>query len=74
MRLQFIQATWSLSDFSPTSTGQGLALQRVVLSDNHPAHATDTQIFTIVYDTEKSLFATATTSYFQPMLQSFKFT
>lgn len=57
-----------------TSTGQGLALQLVVLSDNHPAHATNTQIFTIVYDTEKSLFASATTSYFQPMLQSFKFT
>jgi hypothetical protein len=57
-----------------TSTGQGLALQLVVLSDNHPAHATNTQIFTIVYDTEKSLFATTSTSYFQPMLQSFKFT
>ena len=65
---------WVQKSITGTETSTGsLALQLVVLSDNHPAHATNTQIFTIVYDTEKSLFATATTSYFQPMLQSFKF-
>jgi hypothetical protein len=57
-----------------TSSGQGVDVQLVVISDNHPSSAANTQNFTIVYATEKSLFATANTSYFQPMLQSFKFT
>jgi hypothetical protein len=57
-----------------TSTGQGVDVQVVVISDNHPAKSANTQNFTIVYATEKSLFTTANTSYFQPMLQSFKFT
>ena len=57
-----------------TSNGQSLDIQLVVMSDNHPAHAANTQNFSIVYATEKSSFATANTSYFQPMLQSFKFT
>jgi hypothetical protein len=56
------------------SNGQSVDVQVVVLSDNHPAKSANTQNFTIVYATEKSLFATATTSYFQPMLNSFKFT
>ena len=57
-----------------TSNGQGVDIQVVVISDNHPANSANTQNFTIVYATEKSLFATASTSYFQPMMQSFKFT
>jgi len=57
-----------------TSNGQSVDVHVVVISDNHPAKSANTQNFTIIYDTEKSLFATANTSYFQPMLHSFKFT
>ena len=57
-----------------TTNGQSFDGQVVVMSDNHPANSANTQNFTIIYATEKSLFATANTSYFQPMLQSFKFT
>ena len=57
-----------------TTNGQSFDVQTVVMSDNHPANSANTQNFAIVYDTKKSLFATANTSYFQPMLQSFKFT
>jgi hypothetical protein len=57
-----------------TSTGQNIDFQLVVISDNHPANSANTQNFFILYGTEKSKFATANTSYFQPMLQSFKFT
>ena len=57
-----------------TSSGQSVDIQVVVISDNHPTNSANTQNFTIIYGTEKSLFATANTSYFQPMLQSFKFT
>jgi hypothetical protein len=57
-----------------TSNGQSIDVQVVVISDNHPAKSANTQNFTIIYVSEKSVFATANTSYFQPMLQSFKFT
>jgi hypothetical protein len=57
-----------------TSNGQSFDGQIVVMSDNHPANSANTQNFIIEYFTYKSLFATANTSYFQPMLQSFKFT
>jgi len=57
-----------------TLMGQNVALQEVVISDNHPANSANTQNFSIEYITPKSLFATANASYFQPMLQSFKFT
>jgi hypothetical protein len=68
--------SWDQKSISGTETsgGQNLDFQIVVMSDNHPASAANTQNFTIVYGTEKSRFATANTSYFQPMLQSFKFT
>ena len=57
-----------------TSDGQSVDLQFVVISINHPAYSANTQNFTIVYGTEKSLFAMANTSYFQQMLRSFTFT
>jgi hypothetical protein len=57
-----------------TSNGQSVDIQIVVISDNHPANSTSTQNFTMVYGAPKALFATADTSYFQLMLQSFKFT
>lgn len=57
-----------------TSNGQSIDVQYVWISDNHPANSANTQNFIINYGTEKSRFATSNTSYFQPMLQSFKFT
>ncbi len=60
--------------WTETSGGQSTNIQVAVISDNHPAASATTQNFIIVYATEKSLFAMANTSYFQPMLQSFKFT
>ncbi len=57
-----------------TSGGQSVDLQFVVIGDNHPASSPSTNSFTIVYITAKQLFATASSTYFQPMLQSFKFT
>ncbi|HEX6480557.1 MAG TPA: hypothetical protein VF043_17100 [Ktedonobacteraceae bacterium] len=56
-----------------TSNGQDVDLHIVVMSDNHPAHSTTTQNFIILYGTTNSGFATGDTSYFQPMLKSFKF-
>jgi hypothetical protein len=56
-----------------TSNGQDVHLHIVVMSDNHPAHATNTQNFTLLYGTTNGGFATGDTSYFQPMLKSFKF-
>jgi hypothetical protein len=56
-----------------TSNGQDVTLHIVVMSDNHPAHATTTQNFILLYGTTNSGFATGDTSYFQPMLKSFKF-
>jgi hypothetical protein len=68
--------SWVQQSISGTETinGQSVDAQVVLMSDNHPAHAANTQNFTIAYGTAKSVFATATTSYFQPMLNSFKFT
>jgi hypothetical protein len=63
----------SISGTEPIN-GQSVDAQVVLISDNHPAHAANTQNFTIAYGTAKSLFATANTSYFQPMLHSFNFT
>jgi hypothetical protein len=56
-----------------TYNGQDVDFRLVVMSDNHPAHATNTQNFIILYGTTNSGFATGDTSYFQPMLKSFKF-
>jgi len=70
--------SWVQKSISGTETSNGVSvgveIQVVVISDDHPANAANTRNFTIVYGAEKSLFATANTSYFQPMLNSFKFT
>ncbi len=49
------------------------AVQLVILADNHPANTLNTLNFTIVYGTNQAAFDEAVTSYFQPMLNSFKF-
>jgi hypothetical protein len=57
-----------------TAAGTSVPLEFVVISDNHPASSPSTKSFTIIYGTAQQSFASAKTSYFQPMLQSFKFT
>ncbi len=52
---------------------QDTLIQLVVLADVHPANAPTSKAYTIVYGTAKSMFDQANTTYFQPMLQSFKF-
>lgn len=66
--------SWVQKSITGTQTGMNLDMQVVVISDNHPAHSANTQNFTIYYEALKTSFSTANTSYFQPMLQSFKFT
>jgi len=56
-----------------TYNGQDIDFRLVVMSDNYPAHSTTTQNFIILYGTTTSGFTTGDTSYFQPMLKSFKF-
>ena len=57
-----------------SSAGQAGVVQLVVASDNHPANSPTTNSFTVIYATIQGLFSAANTQYFQPMLQSFKFT
>jgi hypothetical protein len=57
-----------------TVAGQTGTVQIVVASDNHPANAPSTNSFTIIYATLQSGFDAANSQYFQPMIQSFKFT
>ena len=57
-----------------TTAGTSIPLEFVVIADNHPASSPSTKSFTIVYGTAQQFFVSANTSYFQPMLQSFKFT
>ena len=67
---------WAQKSESGTSTsnGQSVTTQFVVLSDNHPASSSSTKNYTVIYGTAQQLFSTANSTYFQPMLQSFKFT
>ena len=68
--------TWvqkSIAGDSSTA-GQTGTVQLVVASDNHPANSTSTNSFTIIYATLQATFDAANGQYYQPMLQSFKFT
>lgn len=68
--------TWLQKSFMATtaSKGQNVTLQIVFVSDNHPANTASTMNFTIFYGSPPSSFASANSTYFQSMLQSFKFT
>jgi PsbP len=67
---------WVQKSIVGTSSAAGSSgvVQVVVASDNHPANSTATNSYTINYATLQATFAAANTQYFQPMLQSFKFT
>ena len=68
--------TWSQRSASgmTTQNGQRVVVQVVVIVGIHPASSPMSKGFIIVYSATKSLFVQANTTYFQPMLQSFKFT
>ena len=54
--------------------GQAGVVQLVVASDNHPANSPSTNSYTVIYATLQATFDAVSARYFQPMLQSFKFT
>ncbi|HJT56448.1 MAG TPA: hypothetical protein VJ761_08135 [Ktedonobacteraceae bacterium] len=68
--------TWSQKSETGNATvnGQNTIVQLVVIADNHPPNSPSTRSFLIAYGTGKSIFVAANTTYFQPMLLSFKFT
>ena len=70
--------TWSqgaaTGDITPTGTTNPVSAKIVVIADNHPANTSSTQGFTIGYVTGTQVFDAMNTTYFQPMLQSFRFT
>lgn len=68
--------TWVQKSLAGTSAaaGQTGTVQAVVASDNHPANSSSTNSYTITYQTLQATFDAANGQYFQPMVQSFKFT
>jgi hypothetical protein len=68
--------SWSQRSLTGTTTVQGqiTPVQAVVLATNYPEHTTATKGFIIAYVAVKDKFDEAQTTYFNPMLQSFKFT
>jgi hypothetical protein len=68
--------TWAQKSVAGTASvgNQTGTVQVVVASDNHPANSPSTNSYTITYQTLQATFATANSQFFQPMIQSFKFT
>lgn len=70
--------TWSqgaaTGDITPEGATSPVTAKIVVISDNHPANTSSTQGFTIGYVTGNQVFDAMNTTYFQPIVQSFKFT
>ncbi len=71
-------STWSqgaaTGDVTPSGQSTSVNVKIVVIADNHPAHSISSKAFAIGYATGSQVFDLANTAYFQPMLQSFKFT
>ena len=70
--------TWSqgaaTGDITPSGQSTRANVKIYVISNNHPANSTSTKAFIIGYATGSQVFDLANSGYFQPMLQSFKFT
>lgn len=70
--------TWSqgaaTGNLTPKGATSPVLVKFVTISDNHPANTSSTQGFNIGYATATQAFDLANNAYFQPMLQSFKFT
>jgi len=67
--------TWNQASVSGTQklNNQNTMVQVVVLATVHPAKAPTSRGYTIDYRTTQLMFNQANTTYFQPMLKSFKF-
>jgi hypothetical protein len=67
--------SWSQIAASGTQrlNNQNTNVQVVVLADVHPANTPISKSFTILYQAPASTFSQDNKTYFQPMLQSFKF-
>ncbi len=67
--------TWNQGSVSGTQrlNNRDIVIQAVVLANVHPAKALASKGFTINYSATQQMFSQANTTYFQPMLQSFKF-
>jgi hypothetical protein len=69
-------ASWSQQSVSGTQrlNAADIMMQSVVIATVHPANTPTSKAYTIVYTAPQSKFSQANTIYFQPILQSFKFT
>jgi hypothetical protein len=67
--------TWSQKAETGNASinGQNTTVQLVALADNHPANSPSTKSYLIAYGTGQAIFDAANTTYFQRMLQSFRF-
>ncbi len=67
--------TWSQRAITGTTTINGgqANVEIVVLATNHPNQSVDTKAFVITYETIQDTFTQAQSTYFLPMLQTFKF-
>jgi hypothetical protein len=67
--------SWNQVSASGTQrlNNQDTDIQVVVIATIHPANALLSKSFTILYQAPVSTFSQVNTTYFQPMLQSFKF-
>lgn len=68
--------TWSQRAITGNtlSNGQQVAIEVVILATNYPASSANTKGVVLTYLGAKSLFTQVQTTYFSPMLQTFKFT
>ncbi len=67
--------TWNQGSVSGTRrlNNRDIVIQAVVLASVFPAKALASKGYTINYSATQQMFSQANTTYFQPMLQSFKF-
>jgi hypothetical protein len=70
--------TWSQAaatgDITPDNQTSTVTAKVIVIADNHPPHSLQTRGFVIAYGTDERVFNLIDASYFQPILQSFRFT
>lgn len=68
-------ASWNQQSVSGMQrlNAANVAFQSVALANVHPGNTPTSKSYTIVYSAPKSMFSQTNTTYFQPILQSFKF-
>ncbi len=68
-------ASWSQQSVSGTQrlNAADTMTQSIVCANVHPGNTLASKAYTMVYRAPQAMFSQANTSYFQPMLQSFKF-